>query len=190
MNTRRLLIPIICLVILILLVYLGLATDMLRPTPIRDFNSCLAYGDVVVVNGVRECTGRNGDVFREVVEEKGLLEVTEPELGKQVSSPLEIKGRAKGTWFFEGSFPIDLISKGGVIIGKGTATALGDWMTKDFVSFSASVPFSVPTTTDGMIVFKKDNPSGLKEFDDSLSRTVIFVPSEASTTSVGAILGE
>jgi accessory colonization factor AcfC len=41
-----------------------------------------------------------------------------------------------------------------------------------------------------MIVFKKDNPSGLKEFDDSLSRAVIFVPSEASTTSVGAILGE
>jgi hypothetical protein len=77
-----------------------------------------------------------------------------------VRSPLTVTGEAKGPWYFEASFPIEVRDANGTIIGQSHAEAQGDWMTTGFVPFTSTVTFTTPTTTVGFLVLKKDNPSG------------------------------
>lgn len=102
------------------------------------------------------------------------VEVDQPTIDATITSPITIKGRARGTWFFEASFPINVIDANGRVLGQGIATAESDWMTTEFVPFSATITFSAPTTSTGKIVLEKDNPSGLPEHADSVSLTVSF----------------
>lgn len=91
-----------------------------------------------------------------------------PTAYQDVTSPITIKGKARGNWFFEASFPITVVNWDGLIIGEGTATADSDWMTTEFVPFSARVSYTLATSTPynrGAIILKKDNPSGLPEND-------------------------
>ena len=53
-------------------------------------------------------------------------------------------------------------------------TAKTDWMTEDFVGFYAELVFSTPTTSTGVLVLERDNPSGLPEYDDSISIPIKF----------------
>lgn len=110
-------------------------------------------------------------------EKDGLISVETPLRGEKITSPLTVRGEARGYWFFEGSFPIIVVDWDGRIIGEGFATAEGEWMTESFVPFSGTITFSVPTDTPylrGAIIFKKDNPSDLPEHDDALEVPVIF----------------
>ena len=92
-----------------------------------------------------------------------MIIVTTPASGETISSPLKIKGKARGFWFFEASFVIQLRDAKGNLLGQAIATADGDWMTEDFVPFSATLNFSLGTSDTGTLVFIKDNPSGLPE---------------------------
>lgn len=98
-----------------------------------------------------------------------------PSPGDVVSSPLTVTGQAKGTWYFEASFPVRLIDADGNEIAIVPAQAQGDWMTEEFVPFVAVLEFSQPQTpTTGTLVLQKDNPSGLPEYDDSITIPVLF----------------
>jgi len=89
------------------------------------------------------------------------IEVSSPLPNKQVTSPLTITGRAQGGWYFEASFPIELRDANNVLIAKTTGQAQGDWMTEQFVPFTATLTFPTqPTGSQGMLTFKNDNPSG------------------------------
>ena len=94
--------------------------------------------------------------------------------GDSVSSPLHITGKARGTWYFEASFPVVFLDSQGKEIGNGIATAVGDWMTTDFVPFIVDVAFVSQNATSGTLIFKKDNPSGDKIRDDQLVIPVVF----------------
>lgn len=100
--------------------------------------------------------------------------LTLPERGAIVSSPLEIRGRARGTWFFEGDFPVILSDDRGTTVAQGYATAQGEWMTNEFVPFSALLRFQSPRRGRGHLMLKKDNPSDRRELDDALVVPVIF----------------
>lgn len=103
--------------------------------------------------------------------------------GDSVKSPLTITGAARGTWYFEASFPIDVIGKDGKVIAQGHAEAQGDWMTENFVPFKAIITFNVSTTQNGEIVLKKDNPSGLPQFDKQIRIPVtLTAPGNAQRT--------
>lgn len=92
-----------------------------------------------------------------------------------VSSPLLITGEARGTWFFEGTFPITIVNWDGLIIGESYATAQKNWMTEDFVPFTAQIEFTKPTVYDyGALILQKDNPSGLPQYDDALEIPIKF----------------
>ena len=106
-----------------------------------------------------------------------ILETPLPEA--QVVSPLVIKGKARGNWFFEASFPIILADWDERIIAEGIAQAKSDWMTADLVPFEATLEFQKPEfigdfSKRGFLILKKDNPSGLPEHDDALEITVWF----------------
>ena len=94
--------------------------------------------------------------------------------GDAIVSPLVIQGEARGTWSFEASFPIHLLDGDGNEIISVPAQLEGDWMTTEFVPFTATLVFEKPATSTGTLVFQKDNPSGLPEYDKSISIPIRF----------------
>jgi hypothetical protein len=78
-----------------------------------------------------------------------------------IKSPLTIGGTARGTWFFEASFPVQLFDANNKLIAKSTAQADGEWMTENFVPFTTEIGWSTtPETKTGYLLFKADDPSG------------------------------
>lgn len=113
------------------------------------------------------------------------VNITNPAVGQVVSSPLQITGQAIGPWFFEGSFPVTLRNWDGVIITEYYATATGDWMTEDFVPFTVDLSFVSPYHVGdpaymqtGTLQLRRDNPSGLPEYDAMIEIPVSFAPVE------------
>jgi glucose/arabinose dehydrogenase len=122
------------------------------------------------------------------IEEKIIIDFPKP--NEIIISPLIIKGKARGNWFFEASFPVILTDWDGKIIAEHYASAKLDpndpnstWMTDDFVPFEAKLEFKSPVflgadenhfSRRGYLIFKKDNPSGLPEYDDYFEMPVIF----------------
>ncbi len=101
------------------------------------------------------------------------VELTSPEPNAIVKSPLKVKGKAHGNWFFEGSLPLQLVDVNGTVISEGFATADSDWMTTDWVDFKGELVFK--TSADkGTLIIKKDNPSDLPENDASMQFPVRF----------------
>lgn len=89
-----------------------------------------------------------------------------------------IKGKTKGNWFFEGSFPIYLQDNNGNLLEVALATAQEDWMSEGKVSFEAQLlQFRWSASGTGKLIFKKENPSGLPENDESIELPIRF-PSE------------
>jgi len=112
------------------------------------------------------------------VEPEKPIIVSEPQPNAIIKSPLLVSGKARGNWFFEASFPIELFDENGKLITVVIAQAESEWMTTDFVPFSAIVEFPPTLKGKGTLVFKKDNPSGLPEFDDEMRVPVVFVALE------------
>lgn len=118
--------------------------------------------------------------FTETGEQKtplpDLLQVESPLPNQDITSPVTIKGKARGTWYFEGSFPVVLLDKDNQILAEGNAKAQSDWMTEDWVPFELILDFETPGDERGAIRFKKANPSGIPAKARSYEQPVIFVP--------------
>jgi hypothetical protein len=106
----------------------------------------------------------------------GDIIVNTPKLDAVIASPLRVEGVARGTWYFEASFPILLTDWDGRIIAEGFAQAEGEWMTEQLVPFKAELTFKAPVDENrrGSLILKKDNPSGLPENDDAIEIPVTF----------------
>lgn len=105
-----------------------------------------------------------------------LIVVDSPRPNDTITSPLTISGRARGNWFFEASFPVRLVDANGqnIPLDPPYIMATGDWMTTEFVPFTATLNFTRPTTDTGTLILQKDNPSGLPENADELKIPVKF----------------
>lgn len=104
-----------------------------------------------------------------------VIVLDQPTPGSRVMSPLVVSGKARGTWFFEASFPVTLKNASGVVIAQAPAQAQSDWMTTEFVPFKVTLTFATqPSGSRGTLILQKDNPSGLPEHDDSRQITVFF----------------
>ena len=108
------------------------------------------------------------------LEKQDLIRITNPRPNATIESPLTVEGEVRGSWYFEASFPVVLIDANSTQIASGAAQAQGDWMTHNFVPFRATLVFNPPTTEHGMLVLKKDNPSGLPGNQDELHIPVVF----------------
>ena len=89
--------------------------------------------------------------------------VTCPKPHQCVASPLAVQGKARGSWFFEATFPISLVDEQGNQLATSTARAKSDWMTKEYVPFEGKLDFTVAKATKAKLVLQNDNPSGLPE---------------------------
>jgi len=107
----------------------------------------------------------------------GKINLFSPKPGDTVKSPLTIAGEARGSWYFEATFPIVITDWDGRIIGEGYAEAQDDWMTEDFVPFLAEVSFTLPDgvpNKNGTLILQKANPSGLPENDAAIEIPISF----------------
>jgi hypothetical protein len=89
--------------------------------------------------------------------------------GAVTGKEFSVIGRARGTWFFEASFPIEVVDPNGTRLAIGIATAGSDWMTEEFVPFRADLKVPESYIGPATLVLKKDNPSGMPEKDASIS---------------------
>ena len=114
-----------------------------------------------------------------VTDGKDLIIITYPTRDTVITSPLVVTGKARGSWYFEGDFPVVLTDWDGLIIAEGYAEAKGGWMTPAYVPFEATLNFSNPATDQdfthrGALILKKDNPSGLPANDASVEIPIRF----------------
>ena len=102
------------------------------------------------------------------------LTVETPRKGATVTSPLEVGGRAPGSWSFEADFPIEILDADRHSVAEGHATVKGEWMTEDDVDFAGTIEFDVPPSASGFLVLHKANPSGLPKNDDAVEVPIRF----------------
>lgn len=145
---------------------------------IDSFIECAAAGYPIMESYPRRCAVLGGPSFTEdignVLEQSSIIRLDNVQPNQTITSPLELKGEARGYWYFEASFPVELRDSDDLLLANGVATAQGDWMTVDFVPFTTTLTFSQPATATGKLILKKDNPSGDPANDDSLVVPVVF----------------
>lgn len=112
------------------------------------------------------------------------IQVATPQPNEKIKSPYSITGQARGKWFFEATFPIELSDSQGHTITSTIAQAQSDWMTENFVPFKATLNFHITTTTRAEIILKKDNPSGLPQNDAQIRVPIILEPTTTSLRNV------
>ena len=176
----HLLIPALALIVVII----GASDYMLRRSPsnnepswttIDSFEECARLYPVME-SYPEQCRTPGGVLFvRDISADlKDLIVVGSPKPNTSVSSPLVVTGKARGSWFFEASFPVSVEDADGMVLGTGIASTKEEWMTTEFVNFSAQIDFSSSPAKTGVLVLKKDNPSGLPEHDKELRIPIQF----------------
>lgn len=183
MNTKKFILSTVAV-----LVFVGVASgfffllkgDAVAPVVqnITSFEEC-AKVNPVMESYPRQCSTKDGKHFTEDIGNElsklDLITIDSPRPNAEITSPMTIEGKARGTWYFEASFPIELQNEAGVVIAIAPAQAQSEWMTENFVPYKLELSFpSQPAGSKGKLILKKDNPSGLPEHDDSLIVPVLF----------------
>src|SRR3989338_698665 len=158
---------------------------------ITNFKECADAGNPIMESYPRQCITADGPLFVEDIgnanEKADLIRLDAPQPGAVITSPLTVRGEARGTWFFEASFPLVLVDWDGKIIAEGYAQAQSDWMTEEFVPFEGTLTFTTPSYGErGALIAKKDNPSGLPEHDDALEIPIMFTKNTTAAPASSA----
>lgn len=168
-------------VLLVLLLGVGAGWYMWSRVDIRpvvlSFEDCAAAGYPVMESYPRQCATPDGRTYAEEISAEAtyvnatsdMITVELPYPGAVTGKTFSVKGKARGPWFFEASFPVTVLDKNGAVLVRSVAQAQDEWMTTDFVPFSADVTVPLSYMGPATLVFTKDNPSGLPEHDASMS---------------------
>jgi hypothetical protein len=144
-----------------------------REESVSSFSECADSGFPIMESYPRKCRTPNREIFTEYIgnelDKTDIIRITNPRPNETVSFPLNITGEARGIWFFEADFPVKIETLEGKKIGQGIAAAENNWMTEEFVDFAEKITLSENYEGKALLILKKDNPSGLEEFDDSLN---------------------
>ena len=166
--------------VVVLVVATGVFYSLKNDRPnlqVLSFDDCILAGYPVLESYPRQCKTPDGRVFAEEITPPitynnataDLIQIELPFPGAVTGKEFKVIGKARGYWFFEASFPIELLDKDGVKIAVGIAQAEGEWMTEEFVPFIADIKAPQSYIGRATLVLNKDNPSGLPENDASIS---------------------
>jgi hypothetical protein len=147
------------------------------PAEISSFEECAAAGFPIMESYPEQCAANGRTFTRDIgneLEKANLIRLDSPRPNATVASPIALSGEARGNWYFEASFSAHLEDATGKEIAVIPVQADGEWMTTEFVPFSASLAFPTPATDTGTLVLRKANASGLPEHDDALRVPVRF----------------
>lgn len=157
--------------------YMRNSKAMLFNKEILSFKDCADAGYPIMESYPRQCKTQNGLTFTEEKQEKitytnasvDLITVDLPFPGAVTGKTFSIKGKARGTWYFEASFPVEIVDMEGKTIASGPAHAQGDWMTNDFVPYNIDIQVAETFSGPAKVILKKDNPSGEPSREASIS---------------------
>lgn len=122
---------------------------------------------------LREVEDYNPDNNERVLED--LIVVSDLPAESLISSPYTVTGRARGTWFFEGSFPVILTDEDGNVLVETYASSPESWMTEEFIPFTSTLNFTALSGTKAQLELMLDNPAGPEEgFDRSVIIPVVI----------------
>lgn len=160
-----------------------------EPLPeVKSFEECLAAGYAILESYPRQCRTSEGKLFTEDIgnelKKANLIKIETPRPNKTIQSPVVIRGEARGYWYFEAAFPVKLVDEAGNVLAQHYAQAQGEWMTEDFVPFSAELTFEVSKAQKATLILEKDNPSGLPENADELRMPVLLNPQPSAERAV------
>lgn len=147
------------------------------PLEVLSFEDCVKAGYPILESFPRQCKIPDGRTYAEELPGNvtysnaslDLINVDTPFSGAVVGKDFSVIGKARGMWFFEASFPVQVIDKDGYLLAAGIAQAQSDWMTENFVPFKADIKISENYIGPATLVLKKDNPSGLLSNEASVS---------------------
>ena len=101
-----------------------------------------------------------------------MLTVTSPQQGAFVAHTFQLEGKARGSWYFEGTFPLVIENESGVVLETIPIRAQGDWQTPDLVPFSETIQLPYYSGNANLILKKANLSSGSSE-DASLTIPII-----------------
>lgn len=140
-------------IFLLVLIIIGIGLLLTQKTWVPKLvNKIIAHEDSVKIGLLNEVTYKNATA--------DLIAVSSPAIGASVNKKFTIEGKARGPWYFEASFPIEILGRDFKPIAKSTATAVGEWMTNNFVPFKGQIEVPASYSGDAIMVFQRDNPSG------------------------------
>ena len=95
--------------------------------------------------------------------------------GQEVSGKMKVTGAISGLYYFEGSFPVQILdaNKNKTSYGPGFATTEVDSMTSKPIPFSADFDFSVIPKGKYFIKLMQDDPRGESGMGEYTSRSVL-----------------
>lgn len=156
-------------------------------TTITSFADCAAAGFPIQTSYPARCSA-NGQTFTEDIgnelEKTDLIQIATPRPNATITSPVTVTGKARGSWYFEGEFPVELRDADGKVLGTASARAQGEWMTQNFVNFTATLTYPTPAGSTGKLYLRKDNPSGNNATADQLIVPVQLGTAETQTVSI------
>ncbi len=178
MRITNIVITIVVLVLVLLGGVLLLSRAPIAKAPVvLSFEDCAKAGYAVMESHPRRCKTPDGRTYAEEIAEQitytnasaDNIKIESPFPGAVTGKEFSVVGQARGTWFFEASFPVELLDKDGNVLASGIAQAQGEWMTTEFVPFKVDLKAPESYIGPATLVLKKDNPSGLPENDASIS---------------------
>ncbi len=157
-------------------------TELCNGGKIESFEDCVNAGNPVMESYPRKCRAGDETYVENIgneLEKIDLIRINTPRPNQVITSPLLIEGEVRGNWFFEGDFPVILTNWDGLIIAEGFVTTKEEWMTEDFITFEGILEFEKPEIINGFsnrgtLILRKDNPSGLPEYDDALEIPILL----------------
>lgn len=146
---------------------------------INSFDECAKVNPIESQTYPPQCKTSDGRVFTQDVgnemQFQDQIELYSPRPNQIVTSPLDVAGRARGSWYFEGVIQVILYGNDNIPIAQTSLHSEGEWMTEDFVDFSGTIAFTKPTkSTTGKLVIRKGIASGLKSTQQELVIPVSF----------------
>lgn len=143
---------------------------------VYSFEDCVAAGNPVMESYPRQCVAGKITFVETVPEQANTDAVVFQNIraNQRIESPLEVRGTALGSWFFEANIGLRLLDADGKEVVRGHAEATSDWMTPNPVPFKGTITFTAPATATGFIEVEKDNPSDKRELDASVRIPIRF----------------
>lgn len=186
MNKKTIgLIGAVVVLVIILGVFLAREEQSGQNIRVTNFEECVEAGFPVMESYPEQCSDGEETYTRDIgneIEKSDLIRLDNPRPGQTLltNETYVISGEARGYWFFEASFPFEVVSETGEQLFAHYATAEGEWMTEDFVPFSAELILETDYTGNATLILRKDNPSGLAENDDELTVPVVIAANTAA----------
>jgi hypothetical protein len=105
--------------------------------------------------------------------DENMIIVDTPIPGATVGHIVTVSGKARGNWYFEANFPIEVRSATGTVLVQAPVQAQEEWMTTEFVPFTVQVTLPAEYKGPATLVLHNDNASGLPEHDRSVSIPIV-----------------